>query len=260
MNEQEVLQMLGEVNAVITGSHIVYTSGQHGTAYVNKDAIYPYTRKTSKLCRGIAERFAGANVDVVLAPAVGGVILSQWTAFHLSEITDRDVMAVYAEPKDESVIKVSQLLSPRLEIIALAAEREDRDENLKTIILKEGDEVFVRHPEFIIKRGYDKFVKGKRVLVVDDVCTTGGSVRKSIAAVRAYGGQVIGAALLCNRGNVKAEDVSAPELYALLNIKFDSWKEEDCSKTGPCSRGVPINMAVGKGKDYLARKGSLPRS
>ena len=76
MDEQEVLQMLGEVNAVITDSHIVYTNGGHGTKYVNKDAIYPYARRTSKLCRAIAEHFADANVEVVIAPAVGGVILS----------------------------------------------------------------------------------------------------------------------------------------------------------------------------------------
>ncbi len=44
MNEQEVLQVLGKVGAVIADSHIVYTSGKHGTAYVNKDAVYPAHR------------------------------------------------------------------------------------------------------------------------------------------------------------------------------------------------------------------------
>ncbi len=39
MNEQEVLDILAKTGAVITNSHIVYTSGKHGTAYVNKDAV-----------------------------------------------------------------------------------------------------------------------------------------------------------------------------------------------------------------------------
>ena len=77
MNEQEVLQVLGKVGAVITGSHIVYTSGKHGTAYANKDAVYPHTAETSRLCQAIAERFADDKVEVVIAPAIGGVILSQ---------------------------------------------------------------------------------------------------------------------------------------------------------------------------------------
>jgi len=97
MNEQEVLQVLGNVGAVIADSHIVYTSGKHGTAYVNKDAVYPHTKETSDLCRAIAKQFADDCVEVVIAPAIGGVILSQWTARHLSEITGREVLGVYAE-------------------------------------------------------------------------------------------------------------------------------------------------------------------
>ena len=45
INQQVVLRIFAEVRAVITGSHIVYTSGKHGTAYVNKDAVYPHTEK-----------------------------------------------------------------------------------------------------------------------------------------------------------------------------------------------------------------------
>jgi orotate phosphoribosyltransferase len=70
MNEQEVLEVLGSVGAVIADSHIVYTSGLHGRAYVNKDAVYPHTAETSRLCRAIAERFAYKNVEVVIAPAI----------------------------------------------------------------------------------------------------------------------------------------------------------------------------------------------
>lgn len=101
MGEQEVLQILGKVGAVISDSHFVYTSGKHGTAYVNKDALYPHTAETSRLCRAIAERFADDNVEVVIAPAIGGVILSQWVAHHLAEINGHEVLGVYAE-KSES--------------------------------------------------------------------------------------------------------------------------------------------------------------
>lgn len=54
MNEQEVLRVLGKAGAFITDNHIVYTSGKHGAAYLNKDAIYPHVDVTSELCQEIA--------------------------------------------------------------------------------------------------------------------------------------------------------------------------------------------------------------
>lgn len=208
MIEREVMKILSKVGAVITGSHIVYTSGKHGSAYVNKDALYPHTKETSDLCRIIAEQFADDGVETVIAPAIGGVILSQWTAHHLSKITGREVFSVYAEKSDGGI--------------------------------------------FVIKRGYGKFVSGKKVLVVEDVLTTGGSVKKVIEAVRAIGGNVLGLGVLCNRGGVALKDVAdAPELFAILNIKLDAWDEENCPL---CAQGVPVNTDVGKGGEYLLKK------
>ena len=209
MNEQQALRILTEVGAVITNSHIVYTSNRHGAIYVNKDAIYPHTAETSRLCHAMAERFADDNVQVVIAPAIGGVILSQWTAHHLSEINDHEVFGVYAEKS-------------------------------------EGGDAFV------IKRGYDKFIAGKNVLVVEDVLTTGGSAKKVVEATRAIGGNVVGLGALCNRGGITPQDVAnVPKLDALVNVKLDTWDEENCPL---CVQGIPINVSVGKGVEYLARK------
>jgi orotate phosphoribosyltransferase len=214
MNGRKVLQLLGRVKAVITDSHIVYTSGKHGSAYVNKDAIYPHTIETSKLCQAIAEQFENDGVEVVIAPAIGGVILSQWTAYHLSETTRREVLAVYAEKAENSLFKDD--------------------------------------PAFIIKRGYDKLVVGKRVLVVEDVLTTGRSAKRVIEAVRAIGGNIVGLGVLCNRGGITPADVAdPPKFISLFNIKLDAWDETDCPL---CKRNIPINTDVGKGREFLAKK------
>lgn len=253
MNEQEVLQVLEGVGGVIVDSHIVYTSGKHGTKYINKDAVYPYTYRTSKLCRAIAEHFADADVEVVVAPAVGGVILSQWVSFHLSEMLDRDVLGTYAERDETVVFKITDEPYPVLRVY------EERNQlNPRRLgsgeMLNPGDEVVVRRPGFVIKRGYDKLVAGKRVLVVEDVVTTGLSSKRVIEATRSVGGIVVGLGVLCNRGGVTPKDVAdPPALRALLNVKFDSWSEEECLHSGPCSKDVPINTSVGKGKDFLAR-------
>lgn len=207
MNEEKVLRILGSVDAVIKDSHIVYTSNRHGTAYVNKDAVYPYTQLTSRLCEAIASRFGSSDVHTVIAPAVGGVILSQWTAHHLSRISGCEILGVYAD--------------------------------------KEGE-------EFVIKRGYDKFIQGKDVLVVEDVLNTGGSVSKVVKAVRAAGGRVTGVGALCNRGGITPADIGdVPILFSLVNVTLDSWSAEDCPM---CKSGVPVNTAVGKGKEFLKSK------
>ncbi len=214
MNKQEVLRVLSEVGAVIIDSHIVYTSGKHGTAYVNKDAVYPHTKKTSDLCRAIAELFVDDGVDVVIGPAIGGVILSQWTAHHLSEITGREVLSVYSEKQKMEV-------------------------------------GFSSTGEFIIKRGYDKLISNKRILVVEDVLTTGNSVKGVIEATRAIHGDVVGLGILVNRGGITPKDVDVPKLISLVNLELNTYSEANCPL---CAQGVPINIEVGHGKEYLERK------
>lgn len=209
MDEQEVLQVLSSVGAVIVNSHIVYTSGKHGTAYFNKDAIYPHTAETSRLCRAIAERFVDNNVQVVIAPAIGGVILSQWTAHHLTKMNNHKVFGVYAEKSHSK-------------------------------------------DAFIIKRGYDKFIAGKNVLVVEDVLTTGVSAKKVVEATRSVGGKVVGVGALCNRGEITPQDIAnVPNLTALVNMKLNTYDEVTCPL---CERNVPINTDIGKGREFLTKK------
>lgn len=214
MNENNVLEMLKQVKAIITDSHIVYTSGRHGDTYINKDAIYPYTNYVARLCDELANRFVSEMPEVIIAPATGGIILSQWTAHFLSaKYTTQVVLGVYAE-KDHS------------------------------------------GKSFVIKRGYDKLVTGKRVLVVEDILTTGGSAKGVIEAVRAINGNVVGVGALCNRGGITTADLAhVPKLISLMNIKLDSWNEEECPL---CKAKISINTDVGKGREFLARLSNPP--
>jgi len=97
MNEQQVLEILAKVGAVITDSHIVYTSGEHGTAYVNKDAVYPELVESDQLARAMAEQFVRDDVEVVIGPAIGGALFARDVARELMCLTDRIVKPVYAE-------------------------------------------------------------------------------------------------------------------------------------------------------------------
>jgi len=239
-NTTWVLPALARVNAVITDSHLVYTSGKHGSAYVNKDAIYPHTSLTSRFCAEIAWNFRDDGVEVVVAPAIGAVILSQWVAHHLSEKTGREILGVYAEHEERPVIKADS------DSVVFY------DSAHNPLALPKGCELMIRSPGFIIKRGYGKIVAGRRVLVVEDILTTGGSVKRVIEATRALGGDVVGLGVLCNRGGVNVKDVAdPPRLSALVNINLEAYPEETCPL---CASKVPINIEVGKGKDFLARQ------
>lgn len=164
------LDIFKKVGAIITDTHVVYASGKHGSAYVNKDAVYPHTKEISALCRTLAERFKGKGVEVVAGPTIGGVILAQWTAHFLGELDGRDVLAVFAEEE----------------------------------ATQDGEK------RRFFKRGYDKLIAGKKCLVVEDILTTGGSAKRVVAAVRSNGGKITACGALVNRGNVKEADIGAP--------------------------------------------------
>src|SRR3989344_3534887 len=97
MFENKVISILKKVGAVLTDDHFVYTSGKHGSVYINKDAVYPHTEETSQVGKLFAEKFKDLDIDVVTAPAVGGTILSQWTAYHLSKIKNREILSAYTD-------------------------------------------------------------------------------------------------------------------------------------------------------------------
>ena len=215
MKQNEALAIFEKADAIILEDHIIYTSGKHGSAYINKDAVYPHTAEISKLCGSFAKHFADKKIDVVIAPALGGIILSQWTAHHLSLLTGQEVLSAYSEKNDSG--------------------------------------------DFVIKRGYDKLIRKKRILVVEDILTTGGSVKKVVEQVRLNEGDIVGVAALCNRGQVQKETFGdIPELYSLLEVEFDTYEAEKCPL---CEKGIPVNTSVGKGKNFNEKsRNSLQKS
>ncbi len=212
---EDVVTILKKIGAVLTDDHFVYTSGKHGSVYINKDALYPHTAETSIIGKMFAEKFKEADIDVVAAPAVGGTILSQWTAYHLSQLKGKEILSAYTE-KDKGT----------------------------TASASESAQTF--------RRGYDKVVAGKNVLVIEDLTTTGGSVKKVVDAVRAIGGNVVAVCVMVNRDpkNVNSETVGAP-FSALGVLQASAVDEKDCEL---CKKGVPINTTVGHGKKYLEEK------
>ena len=206
---QEIIDLLKKVGAIIGDSHFILTSGRHADTYVNKDFLYLHTEEVSKIGQMFAEKAKDLNADVVVGPALGGIILSQWTAYHLSKMQGKEVLSVYTE----------------------------KDSN--------GNQVFTR--------GYDKIVTGKNILLVEDLTSTGGSVKKSMDSVIAAGGKVVGIVIMANRNpkEVTADLFGVP-FFPLAVLEVQSYEEAECPM---CKAAVPINTSVGHGKKYLQQKG-----
>lgn len=101
---------------------------------------------------------------------------------------------------------------------------------------------------FIFERaGFVEAIKGKRVLIVEDLLTTGGSVEKVAREVEKVGGSVVGISVVCNRGGVTAEGLKVPELHALASVNFAAEDPATCSL---CAANEPIVSNMGHAEEY----------
>ena len=210
-----VLDLLKKAEAVFQG-HFVYTSGKHAPRYVNKMALFVHPELASQMGELFAQKYKDQDIDIVVAPALGGIVLAQWVAYHLSKLKNREILAVYTE-KD----KGSQSSGA------------------------ESNQIFTR--------GYDKYIAGKNVLVVEDIVTTGVSVRKVVIAVKEAGGTIVE---VCSMANINSnpaaitdELIGAKYTY-LAELPVVLYDEDNCKL---CQDGVPINTNLGHGKQFLER-------
>jgi orotate phosphoribosyltransferase len=97
------------------------------------------------------------------------------------------------------------------------------------------------------RAGFAERLYRERVLVVEDLLTTGGSVAKVCREVEKCGGNVVGVSAICNRGGVTAEQLGIPRLESLAQVNFEAMPEADCQL---CKRGVPIVEDIGHGGEY----------
>jgi orotate phosphoribosyltransferase len=182
LTDENILQALKDADAIRTG-HFVLTSGRHSDTYVQCARILEDPALVTLLAKTAVERLPeGLKIDVVAAPAVGGLIIG---------------------------FAVAQALGVKF----IFSERESG--------------------RMVFRRAFE-VPAGARVLVVEDVVTTGGSVGEVIDLVREAGGEVAGVVSLIDRGGDKK--FQAP-FWPLLQLEVESWAPESC---GLCADEVPV--------------------
>jgi len=101
MSNARIVQLLEEANAIITSSHVVYTKGDHGPAYVNKDLLFVYPRVIREICDAMAAPFLNDGIEAVAGPTIGGVILANRVAESLTTEVSLRIASVFAEVPDQ---------------------------------------------------------------------------------------------------------------------------------------------------------------
>lgn len=170
MAPEEVLDIFRDCGAILEG-HFVLTSGLHSPIFLQKARVFQYPEKTEILCKALADRIRAEvdePIDLIVAPAVGGIVPGYETARHLG------VRAVWVE-REAGVFQLRR---------------------------------FEMEP-------------GARVVIVEDILSTGLSIRETITAVKAIGGEVVAAAVLIDRSAGEA-DVGVP-LIALAEHKVPAY-------------------------------------
>ena len=170
MTNDDVIDEFRAANALRTG-HFVLSSGLHSPMFLQKNLVFMNADRCERLCKALAEKITAAvgQVDVVISPAVGGIIPGYETARHLK------VPSMYVE--------------------------------------REGG-------QFKLRRGFH-VEPGQRVVMVEDIVTTGLSSRECIEAIKAAGGTVVAAACIVDRSGGKV-DVGVP-LIALASLEVPAY-------------------------------------
>ncbi len=163
---------LVRANALLKG-HFQLTSGLHSDRYIQCALLLAQPKEAEAACAALADKLADTRPQLVIGPALGGVIVAHEVARRLG------TPSFFAERKDGPMA---------------------------------------------LRRGF-AVQPGVRVVVVEDVVTTGGSVMEVAELVKAAGAEVVGLGSLVCRARKSPFTL---RYEALLELPIDSWEPSEC--------------------------------
>ncbi len=182
MRENEILRLFEDSKALLKG-HFRLSSGLHSEKYLQCAKVLQYPEFAEKLCAFLAERYKKDKPTCVVAPALGGVVVSYETG---------------------RALKVRSLFTER----------------------KEGN--------MVLRRGFE-INPDDRVLVVEDVITTGLSTGEVLAVVRSTGATIIGVGSIVDRSS---QDIDfGVKFTSLLKLDIPVYPPDICPS---CKEGKEI--------------------
>lgn len=181
MSKPDIEQMLTGDAAMLSG-HFKLRSGMHSPRYLQCAQVLQHPDHAAMIGRWLAERLKGVAVDVVVGPAIGGII-------------------------------VAHELARAIGCRSIFAEREN--------------------DLFGLRRGFE-IAAGEKVVVAEDVITTGGATQEVIRVVEAAGATAVAVASIVNRSGGNPFTVAFHYLY---EFQAPNYRPEECPL---CKEGVPL--------------------
>lgn len=191
LTEREIEDLFVESGALKEG-HFKLTSGLHSSRYVDKFKILSKPRLASALMTEMAERWKSNNIELVVGPAVGGIILSYEIARQLG------CDGIFLERKNGKMA---------------------------------------------LSRGFS-IEKSQRILLVEDVVTTGGSVNEVCEVLKQLGGEIAGISLMVDRSGGKVD--FGIKTDSLIQLGLELFEPESCPM---CSDEIELETPGSSGKD-----------
>ena len=151
-NQDQLIEIFQKTGALLEG-HFILTSGRHSSMYFQCAKVLQHPEYLHKFSKQIVNHFQDINIDIVISPAVGGIVLGTEVGRQLNKQT------IFAE----------------------------REQGIMTL-----------------RRGFE-ILPNYNVLVVEDVITTGGSVKEVIELVKSSRAKVAGVGVLVDRSGGKVK-------------------------------------------------------
>ena len=107
-----VLDILRTTGALLEG-HFRLTSGRHSDRFFLMPHTFQYPSETERLCSELASLFREVEVETVVGPATGGIILAYEVARQLSRLTGRRVRAIFTEKSEDGGMALKRQWSLR---------------------------------------------------------------------------------------------------------------------------------------------------
>ena len=172
MNNNDYIEIFKNSGALLEG-HFILTSGRHSASYFQCAKLLQYPKYLELFSNKIVDHFKDNEIDLVMSPAVGGIVLGT---------------------------EVGRLLKKR----TVFAER--------------------INGKMAMRRGFE-IKANEKVLIVEDVITTGGSVKEVMNLVKDFGGSIVGVGVIVDRSS--GEVVLHDNQLSLASLKVNSYDSNE---------------------------------
>ena len=182
LSHKKSLDILKKTNALLEG-HFVLSSGLHSPKYIQCAKLLSHPHTAERLCKSLAFKIKKKfkNIDLILAPAIGGIIIG----YEIGKILKKET--IFCE----------------------------RDKG-----------------KFFLRRGF-KIKKGTKVLIIEDVITTGKSSMECVKLIKRAKAKLVGFASIIDRSTKKSLKIKK-KIISQIKINVPTYKKNK----------LPKNLAV----------------